>query len=182
MADADPPPPPAPELESPPATPPPAVAPATLSPDRRHVWNGQAWVPASFSADGAWVWDGTAWLAAPPPPPAPVVQTGPVIQPVIDFDFPVGKQETHKVHVRLDQASRQLTIDVDGEYVVNEMQQFSLSMMQVYRFNAGTGEPHAVIVEKRREVLMSGSKPYTWRVFVDDQYVGTYQGEAWLPT
>ena len=49
-----------------------------------------------------------------------------------------------------------------------------------YRFNVGTGEPHAVIIEKRRDLFATGHKPYTFRIFIDDQYYGTYQGDAWV--
>ena len=104
----------------------------------------------------------------------------PVIAPPIEFDFPVGNQEQHTVRFRLDQASGQLTIDVDGNYIVNETQQFSLSMVKQYRFSVGTEEQHAVILEKRREMLMTGSKPFTFRVWIDEVFYGTYQGDNWV--
>ena len=92
----------------------------------------------------------------------------------------MGNQEQHKVRFRLDQAISQLTIDVDRDYIVNETQQFSLSMVKQYRFSVGKEELHAVILEKRREMLMTGSKPYTFRIWIDDVYYATYQGDNWV--
>jgi hypothetical protein len=166
-----------------PATPPSAGTPvAQLSPDRAYVWNGAAWATAEFSPDGRWVWDGGAWrpVPPPPPPPPPAAAASSAIAPPIEFDFPVGNQEQHKVRFRLDQAISQLTIDVDGDYIVNETQQFSLSMSKQYRFSVGKDEQHAVIIEKRRELLMTGNKPYTFRVWIDEAYHGTYQGDTWV--
>jgi hypothetical protein len=167
MADSHPPPPPTP--------PPPGAALAQLSDDRAYVWNGSAWAPAEFSPDGLWVWDGGTWR--PATIPAPAAPAAPIAPP-IEFDFPVAG--THKVALRLDQGNGQLTINVDGEYIVNETQQFSLSMSKQFRFNVGTDQPHAVIIEKRREMLMMGNRPYTWRIWIDDAYYGTFQGEAWV--
>jgi hypothetical protein len=163
-----------PEPPTPPAPPAGAVAPATLSPDRRHVWNGSSWVPASYSPDGAYVWDGTAWLAAPPAAP---VATG---QSIVDFEFPVGQKETHKVHFRFDGNQGWQVIDVDGEVIVNEREGFSLGLAKPYRFQVGTSEPHNVVIERRRELMATGHRPQTCRVWVDDQFVGLHDGTGWV--
>ena len=119
------------------------------------------------------MWDGRAWLAAPPPAPAPV------ISPPLEFHFPVGNAEKHTVRFHLEQSNQQLTIDVDGTFIVNETQQFSLSMTKTYNFTVGTTEPHAVIIEKRREMLATGAKPYSFRVWIDGVYYGALTGDTW---
>lgn len=153
-----------------------------LSPDRRHVWTGKAWVPANFSADGLSVWDGAAWRPAPPAPPPPPQPAQQPTSSLITFDFPVGQQEKHKVRLMLNQTSGQLTIDVDGEFIVNEVQQISLTTVKPYHFPVGKDELHTVIIEKRRDLFAVGARPYTFRVFIDDQLYGTYQGDGWLQT
>lgn len=152
--------------------------PVTLSPDRRYVWTGAEWSTASYSPDGAWVWDGTAWCAVPPAAPAGGFLGLPA--QLMEFEFDVGTVEVHRVHLRYDQTGGRIVISVDGQPVVDEVRLVSLSTKKAYRFKVGIQEQHDVRIQKERKVLLAGARPQTAKVWIDDQFIGAYEGNAWL--
>jgi hypothetical protein len=50
------------------------------------------------------------------------------------------------------------------------------SLARRYEFIVGTSEPHAVVFEKERPLLVAGFRPHTYRVFVDGTLVFQRRG------
>jgi hypothetical protein len=94
----------------------------------------------------------------------------------MQFSFEVGEHEKHVVSLDYNQMIGLLTISVDNREVINELRMFSLSLVKTYDFFVGTGERHAVRIEKERKLFMAGLRKQKYRVYVDGQLIREYEG------
>lgn len=94
------------------------------------------------------------------------------------FWFDVGRYERHRVEFFFDRMWGRVRISVDGHPVVNRSILFSLRLTERFRFAVGHREPHEVVIEKRRKVLLAGVRPSTYQVFVDGVFLLTLEGQG----
>lgn len=93
------------------------------------------------------------------------------------FSFLVGLQEQHQVDFSFDQFVGNLEIRVDGQPLVKDFRMLSLKLTKRYEFTVGTDEQHQITIEKKRKLFLAGLRPQQYRVFIDGQFVQTYEGK-----
>jgi hypothetical protein len=94
----------------------------------------------------------------------------------MEFEFEVGLNERHTVRYTFDKVWGRATISVDGEEALRRRHLVSLSPVRKYRIAVGRGERHDVLIEKHRKMVAAGARSQLYRVFVDGQLVGEYEG------
>lgn len=94
----------------------------------------------------------------------------------MQFSFNVGVNEKHRVDFSFDQFMGNLAILVDGQSAVEDFRIFSVSLTKRYEFTVGVQEQHAIVIEKKRKLLLAGLRPQQYRIFIDGQLVHTYEG------
>jgi hypothetical protein len=82
--------------------------------------------------------------------------------------------ERHTVEFSFDQMWGPLSIRVDGQRVIRDWRLVSVSRTKTYRFMVGTGEPHEVVIEKVRPLVLAGFRGQLCKVTVDGQAAGEY--------
>ena len=116
------------------------------------------------------------------------------------FSFEVGQSEPHKVEFYWGPMFGTLRIKVDNEIIKeksfmlfsptglpgeldevpkNEKLNYGfieVQLVEKWSFEVGIYEKHSVRIEKERAKLLSGFRPHTYRVFVDDELIEEHNG------
>src|ERR1700691_1794382 len=97
------------------------------------------------------------------------------------FTIEIGQQEKHWISYSRNWFLGTERLSADGELIANR-NVFSLSnyasfpLCRRYEFTVGRAEPHKVVFEKQRPLLLAGVRPHIYRVFVDGKLVHEQQG------
>ncbi|MBO0805377.1 MAG: hypothetical protein J2P25_20145 [Nocardiopsaceae bacterium] len=89
------------------------------------------------------------------------------------FHFDVGVRERHRVDFAFDRWSGSLKIRLDGFLLDTDRLFMSVKTTRRYEFTVGQSERHAVVIEKRRKLLLAGFRKSDYLVLVDGQPVNT---------
>jgi hypothetical protein len=92
----------------------------------------------------------------------------------LDFDFVVGREETHTVSFHWRQFWGVADVEVDGTSVYHERHPFGMKVTRRYEFSVGRLEVHSVLIEKTRPLVAGGIRKQAVKVFVDQELVGEY--------
>lgn len=97
------------------------------------------------------------------------------------FTLEIGDKEKHRIDYYRNWFFGTERLRVDGETVakrsvVSPSNYVSLPLSRRYEFSVGTSEPHAVVLEKERPLLLAGARPHKYRVFVDGKLVYAQEG------
>ncbi len=90
--------------------------------------------------------------------------------------FEVGVDEKHTVMFSFDKFWGGLTITVDGNSVISDVQIFGVNLVSSWQFYVGATEVHHVQIDKHRELFFAGFRPQPVYAYVDGQLVA--QGVA----
>ncbi|MEV5831755.1 hypothetical protein AB0L25_39945 [Spirillospora sp. NPDC052242] len=93
------------------------------------------------------------------------------------FWFDVGHQERHRVEFYCDRMWGQVRIHVDGQLAQKKLLAFSVRLTHRFRFTVGHQERHEVLIVRKRPLILSVSRPSTYRIFVDGAPFLTLQGQ-----
>jgi hypothetical protein len=92
------------------------------------------------------------------------------------FTFEVGEREKHTVSFHFNQMWGNLKITVDEKPVIRDFRILSLKTVTKYEFPVGDTEPHKVVIEKERKLLLAGYRKQMYRVLIDDRLVQEHEG------
>lgn len=85
----------------------------------------------------------------------------------MQLTFEVGTTEKHVVAFSFDKFWGGLTITVDGNSVVDQVQLFSIKLVATWTFTVGTTETHQVQIDKRRALFFAGFRRQPVSAYVD---------------
>src|SRR5262245_12922339 len=97
------------------------------------------------------------------------------------FALEVGNQERYRIEYFRSWFWGTERLHADGQIVASR-QAWSLSniwsfpLCRRYEFRVGAAEPHVVVFEKERPLLLAGFRPHTYRLFVGGQLVHERRG------
>lgn len=95
----------------------------------------------------------------------------------MQFSFTVGTGEQHVVEFTRDWISGAVHVTVDGAEALSTVDPpIWFKLTKRYEFTVGDREPHAVVIENERPLLVGGSRPHTYRVLIDGQLTATHKG------
>lgn len=92
------------------------------------------------------------------------------------FNFTVGNMEKHEVEFYFNQFWGNISIKIDGQEKIKDLQMFSLSLSSKYDFEVGQSEKHKVVIEKIRKLLFAGFRKQKYNVFVDGVLIQEHEG------
>jgi len=97
------------------------------------------------------------------------------------FALEVGDQERHHIEYARNWFTGKERLSADGQLIASRSilspsNYVSFPLARRYEFSVGTSEPHAVVFEKERPLLVAGVRPHTYRVFVDGKLVFQRRG------
>lgn len=83
------------------------------------------------------------------------------------LEFEVGQAERHTVRFTYERFSGRTKIAVDGFLVDTDRESFSIALIRRHEFEVGQVERHAVVIEKKRKMVLAPLRRSTYHVFVD---------------
>lgn len=97
------------------------------------------------------------------------------------FTLEIGDKEKHRIDYYRNWFFGTERLRADGEIVasrsaVSPSNYVSIPLCRRYEFNIGTSEPHLVVFEKERPLILAGIRPHKYRVFVDGKLVHEQEG------
>ena len=100
---------------------------------------------------------------------------------IMKFTLEIGDKEKHWIDYYRNWFFGTERLRADGEMVarrsvVSPSNYVSIPLCRRYEFSVGTAEPHTVVFEKERPLLMAGFRPHKYRVFVDGKLVHEREG------
>jgi len=97
------------------------------------------------------------------------------------FTLEIGEKEKHRIDYYRNWFFGTERLRADGEIVarrsvVSPSNYVSIPLCRRYEFSVGTSEPHTVVFEKERPLLLAGFRPHKYRVIVDGKLVHEQEG------
>jgi hypothetical protein len=100
---------------------------------------------------------------------------------IMKFKLEIGEREKHQVDYYRNWFLGTERLLVDGKIVASRSvlspsNYVSIPLCRRREFSVGISEPHTVVFEKERPLLLAGIRPHKYRVFVDGKLVHEQQG------
>ena len=97
------------------------------------------------------------------------------------FTIEIGNAEKTRIEFSRSWFTGRMQTLADGQTVAEQSPfsistHFGLRLKRCYEFDVGKTEPHHVIIEKQRPLLVAGFRPHTYRVLVDGHLVHEQRG------
>jgi hypothetical protein len=97
------------------------------------------------------------------------------------FTLEIGEKEKHQIDYYRNWFFGTERLQADGKVVasrtaISPSNIVSFPLCRRYEFSVGTSEPHNVVFEKERPLMLAGIRPHKYRVFVDGKLVHAQEG------
>ncbi|MGB8353691.1 MAG: hypothetical protein WCD79_07385 [Chthoniobacteraceae bacterium] len=97
------------------------------------------------------------------------------------FTLEIGEQEKHRIEYYRNWFFGTERLLVNGKMIARSSgftpsTHFGFHLSRHFDFTVGEAETHAVVLEKKRPILIAGFRPHTYRVYVDDRLVHEQTG------